>query len=112
MLAGESWEQGQVILSWPDCLDGAADPRDGANVVIHEFVHLIDMANAVVEVLRTTINAFNLANELRTLDITSDGTAGYTLAYDNVGNRTGKTVTGEYANWTTHPNNPMKSCTA
>jgi len=22
--------------------------------------------------------------------------------------RTGQTVTGEYANWTTHPNNPMR----
>ena len=22
--------------------------------------------------------------------------------------RTGKTVTGEYANWTTHPNNPQR----
>jgi dihydropyrimidine dehydrogenase (NAD+) subunit PreA len=26
--------------------------------------------------------------------------------------RTGKTMTGEYANWTTHPNNPMRADTA
>lgn len=42
VLAGESWAQGQVVLSWPDCLAGAADPHDGANVVIHEFAHQLD----------------------------------------------------------------------
>lgn len=42
VLSGESWAQGQVILSWPDCLDGAADPADGVNVVIHEFAHQLD----------------------------------------------------------------------
>jgi len=41
-LAGESWEQGQVILSWQDCLEGAALPDDGRNVVIHEFAHQLD----------------------------------------------------------------------
>lgn len=41
-LAGESWTQGQVILSWQDVLEGAADPDDGRNVVIHEFAHQLD----------------------------------------------------------------------
>jgi len=41
-LAGESWQQGQVILSWDDVLAGAADPDDGRNVVIHEFAHQLD----------------------------------------------------------------------
>lgn len=41
-LAGESWQQGQVILSWDDVLAGAADPDDGHNVVIHEFAHQLD----------------------------------------------------------------------
>jgi MtfA peptidase len=41
-LAGESWQQGQVILSWDDVLAGAADPHDGHNVVIHEFAHQLD----------------------------------------------------------------------
>ena len=41
-LAGESWSQGQVILSWQDVLAGAADPDDGRNVVIHEFAHQLD----------------------------------------------------------------------
>src|SRR5204862_82026 len=35
-LSGESWSQGQVILSWADALEGAAVVDDGRNVVIHE----------------------------------------------------------------------------
>jgi Mlc titration factor MtfA (ptsG expression regulator) len=42
VLAGESWQQGQLILSWDDVLAGAADPDDGRNVVIHEFAHRLD----------------------------------------------------------------------
>ena len=41
-LSGESWQQGQVLLSWDDVLAGAADPDDGRNVVIHEFAHQLD----------------------------------------------------------------------
>ncbi len=43
-LAGESWQQGQLLLSWDDVLAGAADPDDGHNVVIHEFAHQLDQA--------------------------------------------------------------------
>jgi Mlc titration factor MtfA (ptsG expression regulator) len=42
VLSGESWTQGQVILSWQDTLDGAAVADDGRNVVIHEFAHQLD----------------------------------------------------------------------
>jgi len=41
-LSGESWSQGQVILSWDDTVDGAAVADDGRNVVIHEFAHQLD----------------------------------------------------------------------
>lgn len=44
-LSGESWQQGQVILSWQDVLAGAQAPHDGRNVVIHEFAHQLDQAN-------------------------------------------------------------------
>ncbi len=37
-LAGESWPGGPVILSWD-----AAQHDEGANVVIHEFAHKLDM---------------------------------------------------------------------
>jgi Mlc titration factor MtfA (ptsG expression regulator) len=43
-LLGESWQQGQVILSWTDVLAGAANPQDGHNVVLHEFAHQLDQA--------------------------------------------------------------------
>lgn len=46
-LAGESWSQGQVILSWQDTLEGAAVADDGRNVVIHEFAHQLDQENGV-----------------------------------------------------------------
>ena len=41
-LAGESWVQGQVLLSWQDVMQGAAQPGTGHNVVIHEFAHQLD----------------------------------------------------------------------
>ena len=41
-LAGESHGRGALVLSWQDVLDGAADPSDGHNVVIHEFAHRLD----------------------------------------------------------------------
>jgi Mlc titration factor MtfA (ptsG expression regulator) len=41
-LSGESWTNGQVVLSWDDVLAGAANPADGRNVVIHEFAHQLD----------------------------------------------------------------------
>lgn len=46
-LSGESWSQGQVILSWHDTLEGAAAPHDGQNVVIHEFAHQLDQETGV-----------------------------------------------------------------
>lgn len=44
-LSGESWTQGQVILSWSDSLHDAAQDQDGHNVVIHEFAHQLDQEN-------------------------------------------------------------------
>lgn len=42
---GEAWEGGPVLLSWFE------DPADtgGANVVIHEFAHKLDMLNGAVD---------------------------------------------------------------
>ncbi len=42
VLAGQSWQRGQVILAWDAVQGGAADPHDGANVVMHEFAHQLD----------------------------------------------------------------------
>lgn len=43
VLAGEAMEHGPVMLSWRDVEDAGASAEDGYNVVIHEFVHKIDM---------------------------------------------------------------------
>lgn len=40
-LAGESWGDGQVLLSWQDVLEDSM-VLDGRNVVIHEFAHQLD----------------------------------------------------------------------
>ena len=42
VLAGESWQRGKVVLAWDAVVEGAADPADGANVVLHEFAHQLD----------------------------------------------------------------------
>lgn len=39
---GESWQSGQIVLSWVDTLHSAAICNDGHNLVIHEFAHQLD----------------------------------------------------------------------
>jgi len=39
---GESWQEGLVVLAWDHVLSGAAQPKDGQNVVLHEFAHQLD----------------------------------------------------------------------
>lgn len=47
VLSGEAMQDGPVMLSWQDVLDAGASARDGYNVVIHEFVHKIDMRDGM-----------------------------------------------------------------
>ena len=42
-LAGESWPGGPVVLSWEALDESGSVPEGGANVVIHEFAHKLDM---------------------------------------------------------------------
>jgi len=44
-LSGEAMQGGPVMLSWFDVDDAAASAAVGYNVVIHEFVHVLDMRN-------------------------------------------------------------------
>jgi MtfA peptidase len=44
-LSGEAMQGGPVMLSWVDVDDAAASAEVGYNVVIHEFVHVLDMRN-------------------------------------------------------------------
>lgn len=43
VLAGEAMEGGPVMLSWHDVDSAGATAGEGYNVVIHEFIHKIDM---------------------------------------------------------------------
>ncbi|OGA30582.1 MAG: hypothetical protein A3F77_12420 [Betaproteobacteria bacterium RIFCSPLOWO2_12_FULL_67_28] len=48
-LAGEAWPGGPVVLSW-DALDEAGSVAlGGANVVLHEFAHKLDMMDGEVD---------------------------------------------------------------
>lgn len=46
---GEAWRRGEVVLSWDDARRGAADPKDGHNLVLHEFAHKLDMEDGAVD---------------------------------------------------------------
>jgi len=46
---GESWLQGTVVLSWDAASKGAANFRDGRNVVFHEFAHRLDQQDGVAD---------------------------------------------------------------
>ena len=48
-LAGESWEGGPVVLSWDAVTEAGSVARGGANVVIHEFAHKLDMRNGAAD---------------------------------------------------------------
>ena len=43
VLAGEAMERGPVMLSWADVDSAGKTAEQGYNVVIHEFIHKIDM---------------------------------------------------------------------
>ena len=42
VLAGESWDNGRIVLAWDSVERGARDFSDGYNVVLHEFAHQLD----------------------------------------------------------------------
>jgi Mlc titration factor MtfA (ptsG expression regulator) len=47
VLAGEAMEGGPVMLNWHDVRDAGTTASQGYNVVIHEFMHKIDMRDGV-----------------------------------------------------------------
>jgi hypothetical protein len=44
-LAGEAMQGGPITLSWQDAAPSSEHAKHGSNVVIHEFVHKIDMSD-------------------------------------------------------------------
>ncbi len=43
VLLGEAMQRGPVMLAWPAVQSAGHDPEDASSVVIHEFIHKIDM---------------------------------------------------------------------
>ena len=43
VLAGEAMDRGPVMLSWSDVAEAGRTASEGYNVVVHEFIHKIDM---------------------------------------------------------------------
>ena len=46
---GQSWENGLVVLSWDNTRTGAANSKDGRNLVIHEFAHQLDQSDGLTD---------------------------------------------------------------
>lgn len=44
---GEAWYRGPVILSWEEIQIDRQHPRDGRNVVLHEFAHQLDFLDGL-----------------------------------------------------------------
>lgn len=49
VLAGEAMEGGPVMLSWRDVSEAGESAAWGYNVVVHEFAHVLDMADGVAD---------------------------------------------------------------
>lgn len=49
VLAGEAMEGGPVMLNWRDVAQAGASAATGFNVVIHEFVHKIDLRDGLAD---------------------------------------------------------------
>jgi hypothetical protein len=48
-LAGEAMDGGPVMLVWPDVRRAGLSAAQGYNVVIHEFAHVLDMADGLAD---------------------------------------------------------------
>ncbi|WP_353235841.1 M90 family metallopeptidase [Diaphorobacter ruginosibacter] len=48
VLLGEAMERGPIMLAWPAVASAGQDPEDATSVVIHEFIHKIDMKDGSV----------------------------------------------------------------
>ena len=48
-LSGEAMHGGPVMLSWRDVQDAGESAAEGYNVVIHEFVHVMDMRDGLAD---------------------------------------------------------------
>ncbi|MBL8200536.1 MAG: zinc-dependent peptidase [Chromatiales bacterium] len=78
VLTGEAWEQGPVILSWPDVQ--ASGRGEGYNVVAHEFAHKLDMLDGAANGLPPLHEGMDVAA----------WEADFDSAYDDLATRLGR----------------------
>ncbi len=48
-ILGEAQTWGTVVLSWPAVLDGLANQHDGHDTALHEFAHVLDIADGAFD---------------------------------------------------------------
>lgn len=48
-ILGEAVDGGPILLAWDEVVDDVRHPRRGRNVVIHEFAHVVDLLDGVVD---------------------------------------------------------------
>ncbi len=48
-IIGQAFQRGPVILVWDAALRGGRSPRDGHNVIYHEFAHKLDMLDGAAD---------------------------------------------------------------
>ncbi len=48
-LSGEAMHGGPVMLAWRDVADAGESAGEGYNVVVHEFVHVLDMRDGIAD---------------------------------------------------------------
>ena len=68
LLSGEAMEGGPVMLSWRDVRSSGQSASVGYNVVIHEFAHVLDMADGVADGVPVLPPELPLRRWLTTLD--------------------------------------------
>ena len=58
-LLGQAWRRGPVILAWDEVLIGGRNPRDGRNVVFHEFAHQLDFMGELGHLTEVPLEKMN-----------------------------------------------------
>ena len=67
-LSGEAMDGGPVMLSWPDVRRAGHSASQGYNVVIHEFAHVLDMADGAANGKPALPSALPAAEWRRTME--------------------------------------------
>lgn len=67
-ILGQSWSSGVVILSWDSARHGGFDPRDGRNVVMHEFAHQLDQEDGYADGIPVGLKMSSLQTWARVME--------------------------------------------